>query len=87
MEAGLLMDESTDTRWQRCISYADGRPQRRFWAPDSYEVPAEDAWTEIVEEKTEQQLAEEMYPNHHPTIAFLNYKARKEVWDSNGDVW
>jgi len=27
------------------------------------------------------------YPNHHPTTALANYRAGREVWDSNGDQW
>jgi hypothetical protein len=36
---------------------------------------------------TEQQKAEKAYPNHHPNTALANYRAGREVWDSNGDLW
>lgn len=27
------------------------------------------------------------YPDHHPTTALANYRAGREVWDTNGDMW
>lgn len=27
------------------------------------------------------------YPQHHPETALANYKAGREVWDTNGDLW
>lgn len=35
----------------------------------------------------EQQLAEQAYPDHHPATALANYRAGREVWDTNGDHW
>lgn len=36
---------------------------------------------------TEQQWAELAYPNHSSSAALANYRAGKEVWDTNGDLW
>lgn len=36
--------------------------------------------------ETEQQMAEKRYPNHHPKTALANYRAGREIWDTNGDV-
>lgn len=36
--------------------------------------------------KEEQQLAEKAYPNHHPITALANYRAGREIWDTNGDL-
>jgi hypothetical protein len=35
---------------------------------------------------TEQQRAEAAYPDHHPITALANYRAGREVWDTNGDL-
>lgn len=35
---------------------------------------------------TEQELAELAYPDHHPETALANYRAGREVWDTNGDM-
>ena len=35
---------------------------------------------------TEQQRAELAYPDHHPTTALANWRAGREVWDTNGDM-
>lgn len=37
--------------------------------------------------ETEQQRAERAYPDHHPATALENYRAGREVWDTNGDMW
>lgn len=42
---------------------------------------------ESVAPKTEQEMAEAAYPNHHPTTALINWRAGREIWDSNGDLW
>lgn len=36
---------------------------------------------------TEQERAERAFPDHHPETALVNYRAGREVWDTNGDVW
>lgn len=36
-------------------------------------------------ERIEQEQAEAAYPNHHPATALANYRAGREIWDSNGD--
>lgn len=36
---------------------------------------------------TEQEKAEIAYPNHSPEAALANYKAGREIWDTNGDLW
>lgn len=28
-----------------------------------------------------------LYPDHHPQTAVANYRAGREVWDTNGDIW
>lgn len=37
-------------------------------------------------DKTEQEAAERAYPDHHPNTALANYRAGREVWDTNGDM-
>lgn len=37
-------------------------------------------------EMTEQELAEWVYPDHSPSTALANYRAGREVWDTNGDL-
>lgn len=27
------------------------------------------------------------YPLHHPATALANYRAGREMWDTNGDLW
>lgn len=39
------------------------------------------------EEPTEQERAEAAYPLHAPETALANYRAGREVWDTNGDPW
>lgn len=36
---------------------------------------------------TEQDRASREYPYHHPETALANYRAGREVWDTNGDMW
>lgn len=36
---------------------------------------------------TAQQRAEAAFPDHHPATALANYRAGREVWDTNGDMW
>lgn len=36
---------------------------------------------------TELELATAEYPDHHPYTALANYRAGREVWDTNGDLW
>jgi hypothetical protein len=36
---------------------------------------------------TEQERAEREYPLHHPATALANYRAGREMWDTNGDLW
>ncbi len=31
--------------------------------------------------------AHEEYPDHHPLTALANYRAGREVYDTNGDLW
>lgn len=38
-------------------------------------------------DRADRAAAERMYPNHHPDTALANYRAGREVWDSNGDAW
>jgi hypothetical protein len=38
------------------------------------------------EQVAEQQRAEAAWPNHHPITALANYRAGREVWDTNGDL-
>lgn len=52
----------------------------------------EEAWREADKKGravtlTEQQWAELAYPNHSPEAALANYRAGRQVWDTNGDVW
>lgn len=59
---------------------------------DANECPSCDAFGicpshKWIHDHTEQQKAEQMYPNHHPETALANFKAGKEVWDTNGDCW
>jgi hypothetical protein len=35
----------------------------------------------------EQAKAEMLYPDHSPSTALANYRAGKEIWDTNGDLW
>lgn len=35
----------------------------------------------------EKERAAKMYPNHHPETALANYRAGREVYDTNGDLW
>lgn len=37
--------------------------------------------------RLEQEAAEATYPNHAPSTALANYRAGREVWDTNGDPW
>jgi len=36
--------------------------------------------------KDEQQAAKEAYPDHAPATALANYRAGRQVWDTNGDL-
>lgn len=36
---------------------------------------------------TEQQLACIVYPNHSRDAALANYRAGREIYDTNGDLW
>lgn len=38
-------------------------------------------------ELSEQEWAQLAYPNHSPEAALANYKAGREVYDTNGDLW
>lgn len=40
-----------------------------------------------VVELSEQVKAQVAYPNHSPEAALANYKAGREVYDTNGDLW
>lgn len=44
----------------------------------------EETFTENLEELAKAQAA---YPNHSPEAALANYKAGREIWDTNGDLW
>ena len=35
---------------------------------------------------SEQRRAEQTYPDHAPSTALANYRAGREVWDTNGDL-
>lgn len=35
----------------------------------------------------DQISAERAYPNHSKEAAFANWKAGREIWDTNGDLW
>jgi hypothetical protein len=35
---------------------------------------------------SEQQQAELAYPKHAPSTALANWRAGREIWDSNGDM-
>lgn len=37
-------------------------------------------------DKVEQDLAERAYPRHASTTALANWRAGREVWDTNGDL-
>jgi len=39
------------------------------------------------EEEMDKELAQTQYPNHSPEAALANYKAGREVLDTNGDMW
>lgn len=41
----------------------------------------------VVEKSLEQEAAEKAYPDHHPDTALANYRAGRQVWDTNGDIW
>ena len=41
----------------------------------------------VAEPMSEQELAEDMYPHHAPQTALINYRAGREVYDTNGDMW
>jgi hypothetical protein len=43
--------------------------------------------TEPTEPLTEQQKASYLYPMHSAEAALANYRAGREVFDTNGDVW
>jgi hypothetical protein len=55
---------------------------------DVNECPACDAFGICPSHKEihERQKAETMFPNHHPDTALANYRAGREVWDTNGDL-
>jgi hypothetical protein len=39
------------------------------------------------EEEMQKELAQKAFPDHHPNTALANYRAGREVWDTNGDMW
>lgn len=48
--------------------------------------PGCDGWRTIQGPTEEQERAELAYPHHSPEAALANYRAGREVWDTNGDL-
>jgi hypothetical protein len=40
-----------------------------------------------IKDAIEQVKAELLYPNHSPEAALANYRAGRQVYDTNGDLW
>lgn len=52
-----------------------------------YECPPCDEETKKQFAEDELKDAQDAFPNHAPQTALANYRAKREVWDTNGDMW